>query len=784
MSETDRLFKLAIAAYQRGAFDVAARNFQALLSNQPNHVAALNLFGVVLAQVGKFEEAERVIERAVRIDPRSDTTFCNHGLVLKQLKKLPEALTAFDNALALNHKVPDTWNNRGTVLNELNRFEQALNDFERAIELKPDFADAFYNRANALRELKRLDAALENYDEALRLNPSHAAAYGNRGMVYSKLGRLEEAIADCQRSIALMPGLTENYLALGDVFLRLKRYHDAFAVFEKALTINARLPRAWHGRGAVFSELKRYDEALVAYEKALTFDPELLETWISRSLTCKNAERWQEAFSAFEKYIELRTPPECSDRDHYIKLATYLFRLDCIPAIYDCADDIKEARHHIVQSLNAVHSEINAINFERDTVAPQSVIDSLFASTGFYIAYQQQNDTDVMRSYSSALQRILRPDHNQTGAPRRSSGRIRFGIASENLRHHNGARWAYDWLSQLPSDDYDFFSYAFHVENDEVTSKFAKLGSFKRLPFGPESFTQTIAEIEADHLDFLMLPDVGMNASSRILSQYRIAPIQFTAWGHPITTGSPNIDFFLSGDLMEPENAQRHYSEKLVRLPNLALYLEPDEFPPDPAANFDLPSDRIVFGALQSLFKYLPQYDSIYPTIAKQVPKALFVFIEAWPPMTGIFAKRLADAFARESLDVADYVRLLPRMNPNRFAALCKAIHTSIDSIGWSGGNTTIQCLEADCPIVTLPGEFMRGRHSAAMLKMIGLEELIAVSLPDFVDKLTRLGLDPQFRSAVAMRIAQNKHKLYRDRSFIEALDAFLKGQVLLRSRG
>jgi predicted O-linked N-acetylglucosamine transferase (SPINDLY family) len=63
---------------------------------------------------------------------------------------------------------------------------------------------------------------------------------------------------------------------------------------------------------------------------------------------------------------------------------------------------------------------------------------------------------------------------------------------------------------------------------------------------------------------------------------------------------------------------------------------------------------------------------------------------------------------------------------------------------------------------------------------MIGLDELIAASLPDFVDKLVRLGQNPVFRSTAAKRISENKHKLYRDRSFIEALDAFLKAKVLL----
>jgi predicted O-linked N-acetylglucosamine transferase (SPINDLY family) len=778
MNEIDRLFGLAIAACQQGALDVAERNFKTLLATEPNHIAALNLLGVVFAQLGKFDEAERVIERAIRIGPKSDTTFCNQGIVLKQLRRLPEALTAFDNALKLNPKVPDTWNNRGTVLSEMNRFEQALSDFERAIELKPDFADALYNRGNALRELKRLDDALASYDRALSLNPYYAVAYSNRGMTYLKLGRFEGALADYDRAIALKPGLAENYVGRGDVFLRLKRFNEAFSAFDEALTIDPGLAHAWHGRGAVLSELKRYDDALFAYDKALEVSPNFPEAWMSRSLACKAAERWREAIVAFERYLDLRTRPDCPGREHHITLASYLFRLDCIPAIYHSADEIREARDRIVQSLDTIHSEINAIRSAGGSVACQPIIDSLFASTGFYIAYQQQDDADLMRSYSLALQKILPPVSDTAGQPRRSRGRIRFGIASEYLKNHNGARWAYDWLCHLPTDDYEFFCYAFHFETDDVTSKFAKLGSLKRLSFGPESFAQSISAIQTDHLDILMLPDVGMTASSRILSQYRIAPIQFTAWGHPITTGSPNIDFFLSGDLMESNDAHHHYSEQLVRLPNLALYLEPEVYPADPNATFDFPADRIVFGALQSLFKYLPQYDSVYPQVAEQVPKALFVFVEAEPSITAPFAKRLTEAFARESLDAEDFVRFVPRMSPNRFAALCKGIYASIDSIGWSGGNTTIQCLEVDCPVVTLPGEFMRGRHSTAMLKMIGLDDLIATSLPDFVNKLVRLGQDQVFRSTVAERISRNKHKLYRDRSLIEALDAFLKAKV------
>ena len=69
----------------------------------------------------------------------------------------------------------------------------------------------------------------------------------------------------------------------------------------------------------------------------------------------------------------------------------------------------------------------------------------------------------------------------------------------------------------------------------------------------------------------------------------------------------------------------------------------------------------------------------------------------------------------------------------------------------------------------------MRGRHSYAMLRMIGLDELIAASLDEFVDITVRLGSDQVFRAAVVEKIAQSKHRLYEDRAFIAALDEFFK---------
>ena len=115
------------------------------------------------------------------------------------------------------------------------------------------------------------------------------------------------------------------------------------------------------------------------------------------------------------------------------------------------------------------------------------------------------------------------------------------------------------------------------------------------------------------------------------LGSLRLAPVQMTSWGHPNTSGLPTIDYYLSSDLMESENAEEYYSEKLVRLPNLGICHQPLPIRPKPVSKTDLgiKDSEIMFWCCQSLFKYLPQHDDVFPRIARNLDRAKFVFYQS-----------------------------------------------------------------------------------------------------------------------------------------------------------
>jgi predicted O-linked N-acetylglucosamine transferase (SPINDLY family) len=320
------------------------------------------------------------------------------------------------------------------------------------------------------------------------------------------------------------------------------------------------------------------------------------------------------------------------------------------------------------------------------------------------------------------------------------------------------------------------FGYHTGVPQDAETNAAAALCD--RFVQGPLPIDGWRAEILADAPHVLIYPEVGMDPIAAALAAQRFAAVQCNSWGHPDTSGFPTIDYYLSSDLMEPPNGQDHYTEQLVRLPYLSIFYEPIDAQSGSITRQDLGlrSTAIVYWCGQSLFKYLPQFDEVFPRIARAVGDCQFAFIQyqKGAHITELFRQRLNRAFAASGLNTADHCSFLPRLDQDGFVAAMGQCDVFLDSINWSGGNTTLESLLHDLPIVTMTGPLMRGRHSLAILRMMGVTETIAETIDDYVSIAVRLAQDVSWREAVKAKIAANKHRIYLDRACISGLEQFL----------
>ncbi len=292
------------------------------------------------------------------------------------------------------------------------------------------------------------------------------------------------------------------------------------------------------------------------------------------------------------------------------------------------------------------------------------------------------------------------------------------------------------------------------------------------------SFAGLCNMIINDRLHAIIYPEIGMDPVTVRLAALRLAPVQCVSWGHPDTSGLPTIDYFLSSDLMEPPDGNDAYTEQLVRLPNLSIYYTPCEFSgiDIDRDHFGLRPESVLYHCCQTLFKYLPQYDEIFPRIALQAGDCQFLFSSLPEISIAVeqFHMRINRAFSRFNLNADDYVVFLPHLDQVKYNALNKMCQVFLDPIGWSGCTSTLEAVDCNLPVVAFPSLLMRGRESGAILSMMDVKETIAISVDDYVGLAIKLGQDAEWRRLVSEKIAANKHKIYGDRTCITGLEYFL----------
>jgi predicted O-linked N-acetylglucosamine transferase (SPINDLY family) len=289
---------------------------------------------------------------------------------------------------------------------------------------------------------------------------------------------------------------------------------------------------------------------------------------------------------------------------------------------------------------------------------------------------------------------------------------------------HHATAYTLGWIRNHAED---IESFVFHTcpSLDAASLRFRQAADhFYHLP-GDVPFSARF--IKSLGLDVLVFPDIGNYGENFQYAGMRLAPVQCTGWGQPVTSGLPTIDYYLSSELMEPENGDEHYRESLVRLPGSGLFW-PRELPRPSGksrSELGLPDGPFVL-VCQNLRKLAPKWDFLIAEV--QVRTGL-------PVVLIDYGVEVATDVTRERLSNLGIKTIwLPSQSQPDFLRIQQLAAVSLDSPAWNGGNTTVNSLGVGAPIVTLPGPFMRSRHSLAFLQQAKLDGLIASSPEQFVD--------------------------------------------------
>lgn len=680
----------------------------------------------------------------VRKFPSAALTYAN---------RLVDLDSADHDALFYKAKAELACGNTAAALQLINRLDLLLHD---------KTAPFLLLKGNILAATGDYPIAMQTFEAALTVDASYAPAYQNLDHILHQRGNLREAQAAWNRLTSLIPDAPTAWAKLAEVSSALGETHEAQACLEKSAALDPGNPGTWYALGRLYAESWNFERAKYCLERTIALDPgqdgcASLLGWVTNELgDIRGA------------LATLGAPGAPA-----ISLSCRLRYALLLPQIYDSRDDLERWRKRYTEGLAAMHAAL-------DSSCPTSAEVFNLDQTNFLLAYQGCDDLLLQSEYASLLRRLItraRPDLVEQDRPLSKRGpRIKIAFVSSFFRECTIGHYFRSWTECLDQAKFEPMVIFTGGKPDAVTKAVAALAEKFVHPRGnPLDVATTIIELQPD---ILIYPEIGMHSTNYLLANMRLAPVQCAAWGHPVTTGSDLIDYYFTCSRMEPPGSHEHYAERLLHLPGLGTRYSS----PRPAVEnvsreaFSLPLDRHLYVCPQSLFKIHPDNDALYLDILAADDKAMIVFFQSeHRQVTQSFSDRITRAMVARGIPPRNQVKFLPRLSAGAFRSVLASADAVLDTVHWSGGNTSLDALSAGAPVVTLPGTFMRGRQSKAMLEILGVPELIAEHPKDYVDIALRLASDQQHKEAIKQRIMVNRVELFDRVEPLQALALHLE---------
>jgi len=703
----------------------------------PDDAAIHHNLGNFLEDRGCADEAVASYRRALAIQPELADTHCNLGNVLRKLGRFEDAAASCKHALALNPNFAEAHFNLGNTERDLGRLDDAIASYRRAVALKPDFTNAHCNLGNVLRDRKQADAAVASYRRAIDIQPDLVEAHCNLGSVLRDLKQLDGAVASCRRALEIQPDWVEAHCRLGAVLYDLGQLDDAVASYRRAIAIDPGHADSHSNLGVALHRLEQADEAVASHLRAWKLQPGALHHAIRAHLMMPHIHASVEAMAAW--------------RDRYQAGITTLMK-----AFGTLEDPVQNAN-------------------------PNS----------FALAYHHRCDRALMeslcRSFRHMLPALTTVSPHALGKPihTKKDSRIRVGFLSEYLVAHTITKLFLGFIRDLDRNKFEVI--VIHTPGatqDRFSQQVNQLAD-KVLTL-PDALQLQQQVVMAEQLDVLFYPDIGMAPSTYFLAYARLAPVQAVGWGHPDTTGLDTMDYFVSGDMIEPRQAEVHYTEALIRLNRLpCCYYQaiaaPTDIPLRPTLG--LPATGTLYGCPQSLYKFHPDFDGVLLAIAEGDPTGHIVLLEG---KQAAMLAQIRTRWANSAPLLLERVVFMPPLDLLSFMGLIATMDVLLDPIYFGSGNTLYEAMVYGIPVVTWPSDFMRGRIVAGAYQQMGVADApIAPRLEDYANLALALGRNPQRRNTLRQALQQAAaRELFADAQAVREFEIFLEAALAAASRG
>ena len=666
----------------------------------------------------------------------------------------------------------------GACLYKLQRLRSAERWLRKALTLDPSHRSSRLNLANTLLDLNQKEQALEFYQGLLQEEPDNLQFLINTCKCLADLERAQDALELFNRILNHQSTQPSTQLELARLLIGTCLGKRVLPVLRSLIRQQVDWDEPYFLMGQALQQLQRPDEALPFATKATELRPNHLAYLDLLVAILNDLTQPERSLPICAQLLE--NEPDMPSLILHYHLIT--------PIVFRSIGELHFYWSRVLRGLRLLHQ----MRFKL-LISPYSIYPHLF-----FLAYHDKNLKLPLTIYSDILARLYPPDELLPGesdslppqaadpapipsAVASNDRPIRIGFASEFFSEHSNTRAFEGLIRNLSRDRFEvILIHGPSAKQDDaqrsLNSCVDRVERLSNLKYGFPDHRQ----LKNLDLEILFYPDLGMNCQMNYLAMRRLAPIQITGWGLPHTSGVRNIDYYISSDLAEPQDADDHSVETLVRLPGLPCFYLSERLALHevPRSYFMLPPGAPVFGCLQSLYKINPYFDAALEQLAIANPDAAFVFVEN--ARAGV-TKRFLDRVKVTAPHFYDQLVMLAVMSRMEFIALSNCIDVLLDPFFYCSGITFYESTYVGTPTVTLEGRFLRSRFVAAAYRLMGLSNPpIAHSVAEYVTIATRL---IQNRAELDQLRQELRHKaalhLYDDLNYVRGFEDFCEQAVV-----
>jgi predicted O-linked N-acetylglucosamine transferase (SPINDLY family) len=289
----------------------------------------------------------------------------------------------------------------------------------------------------------------------------------------------------------------------------------------------------------------------------------------------------------------------------------------------------------------------------------------------------------------------------------------------------------------------------------------------------PDSIKESVQKIREDDLDILLF---GNNVTANsghafLLANHRLARVQGLHFCNPVTSGQRHIDIFILGDQISGKIGERPngFTERVLTMEGSGICFDIPEFHSSPEstvsrADLGVPDQSRLFISGANYFKITPQLRQLWARVIERVPGSVLVLYPFGPAWANEYPKKLFTddlraVFAEHGIPSSRLIVVDTLPGPDAIMALNRIADVYLDAVPYNGATSLLDPLRAGLAVVVADGGELRFAQGAAMLRELGMPELIAADEEEYVRLAVRLGSDDSLRHAVRERICERMRR-------------------------